>query len=94
MNGYKIKAPCGRVYFVPLEKVRADYAAYCNEEGEDDPAIKESDVHTWFHDNYTWEEVERDGFMTDFSSQEEVKAALDLVRDEASPCDCATLEDA
>jgi hypothetical protein len=89
IKGYKIKAPCGRIYYVPIEKVHADYATYCAQEGDGTPEMREDEIHTWFHDNYTWEEVERDGEVIGFASAAQVKTALDYVRDWSLPVDCA-----
>ena len=67
----EIKGACGRVWHVPLEKVRLDIARFYRQaDGDTLPKAKkraaklaDSDLETWFAEQYNWWEVVRDGLL-------------------------------
>ena len=67
----EVKGNCGRVWHVPLEKVRLDVANfYTQADGIPLPEAKlraaklaDSDLETWFAQQYIWFEVVRDGIL-------------------------------
>jgi hypothetical protein len=95
--GFEVKSPCGRVWFVPLEQVRRDYAAFLQQVdglGHDAAMAKvaenEEFVPTWFCEQFDWRDVARLGQLVQDASAEAVARALDFVRDNSG---CAPTED-
>ena len=91
-DGFLVKSPCGRHYFVPLAEVRKDYAAcvrqidgltrkaslaYVDEQG---PAALEQ----WFAEQWNWIDVADAGVLVREASKRDVKRALDDARDSSS----------
>ena len=67
----EVKGNCGRVWHVPLEKVRLDIAKFYRQ-ADDIPLpeaklraakLADSDLETWFAQQYIWSEVVRDGVL-------------------------------
>lgn len=86
--GFEVKSPCGRVWFVPLEKVRLDYAEFLQQaDGLDKAAAmskvaqNEEFVPTWFHEQFDWSDVTRHGRLVQEASPEAIARALDFLRD-------------
>ena len=67
----EVKGNCGRVWHVPLEKVRLDIAKfYKQDDGITLPeakkraaALDDEDLMTWVSEQYIWREVVRDGVL-------------------------------
>ncbi|KWU26402.1 hypothetical protein [Burkholderia cenocepacia] len=93
--GFEVRAPCGRTYFVPLAKVRADYADFLVQADQLSEAAalekakeNESFLSTWFSEQFDWSDVERNGRVVSEASPEQVKRALDFLRDYVSSAPC------
>jgi hypothetical protein len=86
--GYLVKSPCGRAWFVPLEKVGEDYADFLRQADGLSPeeAKKKSDENrdfwpTWFAEQCNlWGDIERLGTLVTKSTLFKTKAALDRRR--------------
>jgi hypothetical protein len=71
MKIIEVKGRCGRVWHVPLEKVREDIACYYKEADklslavakEKASTLSDDDLETWFREQYIWSEVVRDGVL-------------------------------
>jgi len=71
MKIIEIKGRCGRVWHVPLQKVREDIALYYKEADklslaaakEKASTLSDEDLETWFREQYIWSEVVRDGVL-------------------------------
>lgn len=90
-----VTSPCGRVWHVPLLKVREDYARFLVEaDGLSMEAAMEKSTPkfapTWFAEQYIWTEVERDGVLAREADAAQVTAALNFLRNNSSsgPADC------
>lgn len=88
MQGYLVRGACGREWFVPLERVRDDYADFLMQVDKltCKDAMTKANVdrdfwHTWFFEQcYLWEDIERLGKIVKTSSLFKTKAALDRRR--------------
>ena len=88
MPGYLVRGACGREWFVPLERVRDDYADFLMTAYKltiEDAMTKANENrdfwHTWFHEQcYYWADIERLGRLVKTSSLFKTKAALDRRR--------------
>lgn len=86
--GFRVPSPCGRVWFVPLSAVAADYAEFLMEADglsrEDAQRQVEGSpefLPTWFAEQCnTWGDVERLGRLEVKSTLFKTKAALDRRR--------------
>jgi len=76
MPGYLVRGACGREWFVPLERVRDDYADFLMTADKLTPedAMTKADEnrdfwHTWFFEQcYEWSDIERLGRLVKTSS--------------------------
>lgn len=91
--GFRCTDGIGRVYFVPCEKVRADYIAYLiqadNLTRKQAVAMADAEkefLSTWFYEQFIWSEVRRDGVLIKGPSAKLVKNAIDFY---LSECDHA-----
>ncbi len=80
-----VNSPCGRVWHVPILKVREDYARFLvDADGVTMEAAMEKSTPefagTWFAEQYIWAEVERDGVLVRDADAEQIKEALDFLR--------------
>lgn len=102
-HGFRIQSPCGRTYVVALEAVRDDYAHFISKTDKVSyekalEGVSSSDVESWFHDQFTWEDVERLGecVARPAHTPEQialiVEAALNSTRDRSSPQSQAVLQ--
>ena len=88
MPGYLVRGACGREWFVPLERVRDDYADFLmivDKLTSEDAMTKANENrdfwHTWFHEQcYEWSDIERLGRLVKTSNLFKTKAALDRRR--------------
>lgn len=88
MPGYLVRGACGREWFVPLERVRDDYADFlmtADKLAIEDAMTKANENrdfwHTWFYEQcYEWVDIERLGRLVKTSSLFKTKAALDRRR--------------
>ena len=88
MPGYLVRGACGREWFVPLERVRDDYADFlmaADKLAIEDAMTKANEDrdfwHTWFYEQcYEWADIERLGRLVKTSSLFKTKAALDRRR--------------
>jgi hypothetical protein len=88
MPGYLVRGACGREWFVPLERVRDDYADFLMEADKlaaEDAMVKANANrdfwHTWFYEQcYEWSDIERLGRLVKTSAMFKTKAALDRRR--------------
>lgn len=85
--GFEVRSPCGRAWFVPLSKVLEDYAAFLkdadklsDEEARAKAFEDPSFGHTWFCEQFIWQEVERDGTLIKEASPEDILRALNFLR--------------
>lgn len=67
-KGWIINSNCGRVWFLPYQKVEQDYINYLvDEDGLDCKEaltyVHGKDVSFWFYEQYIWSEVDRDGIL-------------------------------
>lgn len=86
--GFSVKSPCGRVWFVPLEQVRQDYAQFLmqadglsNSEALAKVAENEEFVPTWFYEQFSWADVVARGQLVVQASPADIEYALNFVRD-------------
>ncbi len=88
MPGYLVRGACGREWFVPLERVRDDYADFLMTADKltiEDAMTKANENrdfwHTWFYEQcYEWSDIERLGRLVKTSNLFKTKAALDRRR--------------
>ena len=88
MPGYLVRGACGREWFVPLERVRDDYADFlmtADKLAIEDAMTKANENrdfwHTWFYEQcYEWSDIERLGRLVKTSNLFKTKAALDRRR--------------
>jgi hypothetical protein len=82
MKSIEVKSKCGRVWNVPLDKVRIDIANFykdadgisTKESKQRAAELDDSDLETWFSEQYIWREVVRDGVLTkDLSDEQLIK---------------------
>ena len=86
--GYLVRGACGREWFVPLERVRDDYADFlmAADNLTHDAAMGKANEnrafwHTWFHEQCCyWVDIERLGELVKTSSLFKTKASLDRRR--------------
>lgn len=86
--GFRVPSPCGRVWFVPLEAVAADYADFLVQNDGLSPEDARRQVErcpeflpTWFAEQCChWVDVERMGRLEVKSTLFKTKAALDRRR--------------
>lgn len=83
--GFRCTDGIGRVYFVPCEKVRADYIAYLiqadnftRKEAVATADAEKEFLSTWFCEQFIWGEVRRDGVLIKGPSAKLVKNAIDF----------------
>lgn len=87
----QIQSPCGRVFSIPMEKVRQDYGEFRSQEDgvltpeEALEGVNMSDVRSWFMTQFTWDDVDRLGVCEREASDEDIRAALDVVRQRNHP---------
>lgn len=88
--GFSVKSPCGRVWFVPLEQVREDYAQFLQQadglsqsEARARVAKNEEFVPTWFYEQFDWSDVASRGQLVVQANPADIERALNFLRDNA-----------
>jgi hypothetical protein len=94
---FKISSPCGRVYELPLKKVQDDYVAYLVEADKISPfqamqEMSKDDVHSWFMEQFNWDDVDRYATLVKEPSAKQIQAALDAMRNGTYAPDNAKLQ--
>ena len=95
-HAFTVPSPCGRAWEVPMRKVFQDYLRYRKEADNEGSAIVEEgltvdDLTSWFYDQYSWDDVERDGRQVRQPTPRQIQDALDLMRSRNDPSREATL---
>lgn len=86
--GFLMLSPCGRAWFVLRQAVRDDYARFLVEQdgltpeaakaqAEKDPGFLEE----WLGTQFSWSEIASIGVLVREASRDDIRRALDLVRD-------------
>lgn len=97
--GFEVRSPCGRAWFVPLEQVQLDYAAFLQEtDGIDAEAARSKAaavggfMRTWFSEQFDWNDAVTCGRQIKEASPEDIVRALDFYRSRADrrPADDCT----
>lgn len=93
-KAFHLKSACGREYHVPVSGVARDYADYLVTEDKltlaaAEAQMTDTDVHSWFAEQFNWADVERCGVLVKNASAEDVARALNLMREESDPASAA-----
>lgn len=87
VEGFECKASCGRTYFISLEAVRQDYAAFLREQDglTEEESLKEADenadfLETWFCEQFNWDDIAAMGELIAMPTDEEIVKALNFLR--------------
>jgi hypothetical protein len=94
---YRVQSPCGRVWDVPMRCVMNDYVRFLvdNDGVTRQQALADMEVQwveSWFHEQYDWQDVERDGKLVQQPTANQIKQALDLMRGGASNIQATTVD--
>jgi hypothetical protein len=82
---YRVESPCGRAWDVPMRRVMNDYIAFLIENDgvtrrQALETMDASQVESWFHEQYEWQDVERDGRLVQQPTAQQIIDALDVAR--------------
>lgn len=93
-KAFRVKSVCGREYKVPVTGVVDDYANYLMGEDklsreEAEAKMTDSDVKSWFFEQFDWREVERYGELVKEASAKDITRALNIVREGLTPAGAA-----
>lgn len=97
-HAFRMDSPCGRVYLVSMEAVRQDYVDFLVQEDHLDPEQARnqasfSDVHSWFLEQFNWDDIDRLGECIQQASPKDIARALDRERRSEHPSNVAHFEE-
>lgn len=83
--GFTVVGSCGRTWFVPLQRVKHDYAQTIEQLDECNSAVAmqkvnkmpDAQLETWFREQFNWSDVVRLGVLIGLPTEKQLLAALD-----------------
>lgn len=83
--GFTFKSACGRVFYVPWDKVKKDYEDSLMEmDGLSREEVRKNitpdDVTSWAYEQLDWDDVDRLGYCVKEASAADIRKALKMLR--------------